>query len=57
MDLIMELCDPVVVMAEGKVLAQGHMADLRQNEKVREAYLGSRSSTQETACEREDSGS
>lgn len=40
MDLIAELCDPVIVMAEGTVLAQGHMDDIRRNEAVLEAYLG-----------------
>ena len=40
MDLIMELCDPVIVMAQGKVLAEGHMQDLRRNQEVLEAYLG-----------------
>lgn len=40
MDLISRLCDPVIVMAEGAVIAQGRMADIRRNEQVREAYLG-----------------
>ncbi|MEX1081988.1 MAG: ABC transporter ATP-binding protein [Halofilum sp. (in: g-proteobacteria)] len=40
MDLIARLCDPVVVMAEGRVLTQGTMDEVRQNESVREAYLG-----------------
>jgi len=43
MDLVAALCDPVIVMAEGKVLAQGPMASVRANDAVREAYLGSRS--------------
>lgn len=34
-----EFCDPVVVMAEGKVLAEGSMAELRQRSEVVEAYL------------------
>jgi len=34
-----EFCDPVVVMAEGRVLAQGTMASLRATEEVVEAYL------------------
>jgi branched-chain amino acid transport system ATP-binding protein len=34
------LCDEVIVMARGKVLATGQMADLRGNELVQEAYLG-----------------
>ncbi|HEY5304253.1 MAG TPA: branched-chain amino acid ABC transporter ATP-binding protein/permease [Acidimicrobiales bacterium] len=32
-------CDPVIVLAEGRVLAQGTMAELRQKEEVVEAYL------------------
>ena len=40
MDLIAELCDPVVVMAEGKVLMQGSMAEVRRDERVIEAYFG-----------------
>jgi branched-chain amino acid transport system permease protein len=34
-----EFCDPVIVMAEGRVLAQGTMASLRAKEEVVEAYL------------------
>ncbi len=40
MDLIARLCDPVIVMAQGTVLTQGSMADIRANEAVIEAYLG-----------------
>jgi branched-chain amino acid transport system ATP-binding protein len=40
MDLIARLCNPVIVMAEGKVLTQGTMADIRRNDAVIEAYLG-----------------
>ncbi|MDH2904506.1 MAG: branched-chain amino acid ABC transporter ATP-binding protein/permease [Actinomycetota bacterium] len=32
-------CDPVIVLAEGKVLAQGTMSELRQKQEVVEAYL------------------
>ena len=39
-ELISELCDPVIVLAEGKVLAEGTAADIRANEQVIEAYLG-----------------
>ncbi|HEX6119384.1 MAG TPA: ABC transporter ATP-binding protein [Dongiaceae bacterium] len=42
MDLIARLCDPVIVMAEGRVLTQGRMADIRRNDAVIEAYLGAR---------------
>ncbi|MDN3518540.1 ABC transporter ATP-binding protein [Aquisalimonas lutea] len=40
MDLIARLCDPVHVMANGAVIASGQMSEIRQNEEVREAYLG-----------------
>lgn len=40
MDFIKRLCDPVIVMAEGRVLAQGSAAEIMQNEAVIEAYLG-----------------
>ncbi|MDP3339934.1 ABC transporter ATP-binding protein [Frigidibacter sp.] len=40
MDFIGRLCDPVIVMAEGKVLAKGSAAHIMENEAVIEAYLG-----------------
>ncbi|SIO19527.1 amino acid/amide ABC transporter ATP-binding protein 1, HAAT family [Rhodovulum sp. ES.010] len=40
MDFIGRLCDPVIVMAEGKVLAEGRADEIMQNEAVIEAYLG-----------------
>jgi len=40
MDFIGRLCDPVIVMAEGKVLAEGSAADIMRNDAVIEAYLG-----------------
>jgi branched-chain amino acid transport system ATP-binding protein len=40
MDFIGRLCDPVIVMAEGKVLAEGSAAEIMANEAVIEAYLG-----------------
>ena len=43
MDLVSLLCDPVIVMAEGKVLVEGSPTDVRSDERVIEAYLGSRS--------------
>ncbi len=39
-DFISRLCDPVVVMAEGKVLMQGTAEEVKSNENVIEAYLG-----------------
>ncbi len=40
MDFIGRLCDPVICMAEGKVLAQGTLAEIKANDAVIEAYLG-----------------
>jgi branched-chain amino acid transport system ATP-binding protein len=40
MDFIGKLCDPVIVMAEGKVLAEGTIEEIKANEQVIEAYLG-----------------
>ncbi|MER5170222.1 ABC transporter ATP-binding protein [Thioclava kandeliae] len=40
MDFIGRLCDPVIVMAEGKMLATGAPDTIMQNEAVIEAYLG-----------------
>jgi branched-chain amino acid transport system ATP-binding protein len=40
MDLIGRLCDPVIVMAQGRVIAQGPMSEIRQNPEIVEAYFG-----------------
>ncbi|MEE2773712.1 MAG: ABC transporter ATP-binding protein [Pseudomonadota bacterium] len=40
MDFISKLCDPVIVMAEGAVLAEGSANDIKSNDAVIEAYLG-----------------
>jgi branched-chain amino acid transport system ATP-binding protein len=40
MDFIARLCDPVICMAEGAVLAQGRAEQVKNNEAVIEAYLG-----------------
>ncbi|MBN2630568.1 MAG: ABC transporter ATP-binding protein [Rhodobacteraceae bacterium] len=40
MDFIGRLCNPVICMAEGKVLAQGTVDEVRSDERVIEAYLG-----------------
>ena len=40
MDFIGRLCESVIVMAEGHVLAQGTAAEVTSNEQVIEAYLG-----------------
>ena len=40
MDVVMNLCDPVVVMAYGTVLAQGTPEAVQNNPQVLDAYLG-----------------
>ena len=40
MELIAALCDPVIVLAEGTVLTQGTMEQVRSNPDVLDAYLG-----------------
>jgi branched-chain amino acid transport system ATP-binding protein len=40
MDFISRLCNPVICMAEGKVLAQGTAQEVKNDERVIEAYLG-----------------
>ena len=40
MDVIMNNCEHIIVMHQGKVLAEGTAADIRGNEQVVEAYLG-----------------
>ncbi|MGB5330235.1 MAG: ABC transporter ATP-binding protein [Gammaproteobacteria bacterium] len=40
MDFISRLCDPVICMAEGAVLAEGTADEVKNNEAVIEAYLG-----------------
>ncbi len=42
MDLIARLCDPVIVMAEGRRLTQGRFTDVANDPVVQEAYLGRR---------------
>ena len=40
MDFIARICDPVICMAEGKVLAEGTVDQVKNDERVIEAYLG-----------------
>jgi branched-chain amino acid transport system permease protein len=37
--LVERICDPVIVMAQGRVIAQGSMKDLRSRQEVLDAYL------------------
>jgi branched-chain amino acid transport system ATP-binding protein len=41
MDMIAKLCDPVIVMAQGTVMTEGHIDEIRANPQVIEAYFGS----------------
>ena len=38
--LISRLCDPIIVLAEGSVLFKGTAAEVKENPKVIESYLG-----------------
>jgi branched-chain amino acid transport system ATP-binding protein len=40
MDLVTELCDPVIVMAQGRKLVEGPFPEVRRDPRVLEAYLG-----------------
>ncbi len=40
MNLVMNLCNPVIVMSEGKKLAEGRPEEIKKNPEVLEAYLG-----------------
>jgi len=40
MDLVMSLCEPILVMASGALLLEGSADEVRRDPRVREAYLG-----------------
>jgi branched-chain amino acid transport system ATP-binding protein len=40
MDLVMRLCDPVIVLTEGRSLVEGSFATVAKDPRVLEAYLG-----------------
>ena len=42
MSLIKRLCDPVIVLAEGRTLMTGSFAEVVDDPRVQEAYLGTR---------------
>ena len=41
MDIVMDISDQITVMQLGQILAQGKPAEIRSDERVRRAYLGS----------------
>ena len=50
MEFISRLCEPVIVMAEGQVLATGSAESVRNNDAVIEAYLGTGLKSREGAA-------
>jgi ABC-type branched-subunit amino acid transport system ATPase component len=40
LNMVERLCERVIVMAEGSVLAEGSMRSIRENADVVDAYLG-----------------
>jgi len=40
MDMVMSICQPIIVMAQGKVIFQGEAAGVRADQRVVDAYLG-----------------
>ncbi|MGD1925028.1 MAG: ABC transporter ATP-binding protein [Paracoccaceae bacterium] len=40
MDLVADLCQHVIVLAEGQILTEGKMAEVRENQQVIDAYFG-----------------
>ena len=39
-EFISKLCNPVIVMAEGSILMEDTISNVKENEKVIEVYLG-----------------
>jgi branched-chain amino acid transport system ATP-binding protein len=50
MDLVMSVCDKVVVLDFGSVIAAGEPAAIRENPRVLEAYLGRDASEEDVAA-------
>ncbi|WP_174549639.1 ABC transporter ATP-binding protein [Nocardiopsis trehalosi] len=56
MDVIMGISDWIVVLAEGRVIAEGRPADIRRNTQVIDAYLGAHRGEPAGAAGTEESG-
>ena len=39
LSVVERMCDPVVVMAQGKVISEGSMSDVSARQEVLDAYL------------------
>lgn len=50
MDFIADLCDPVIVMAQGSVMTQGHIEDIKADQQVIDAYFGGSPTGEATAA-------
>jgi len=50
MEFISRLCNPVICMAEGRVLASGTAEEVKSNEDVIEAYLGTGLKNKDTSA-------
>ena len=40
MDMVMSICNPIVVMAQGRIIFEGDAQAVRRNPQVLDAYLG-----------------
>jgi ABC-type branched-subunit amino acid transport system ATPase component len=40
MPMVLGMCDPVMVLAEGRCIARGHPREIQANPAVLDAYLG-----------------
>jgi branched-chain amino acid transport system ATP-binding protein len=40
MDLVMRLCNPIIVMANGEVIMEGSPEEVQRDRRVLDAYLG-----------------